>query len=174
MPHDFDYQTVQLAESVSAADTTEDPERATLGPDSDEVWDVLDIYLEGHVGFSGTATDQEVGEYSVQVATGIGRMFAGPISADTPGLVSQYTEDSPRVLWARAGQASQPVEDETNGTGAGGQDDRWSQHLRFDEGDLRIAFPGDIQYGVSGSTSANTIDIHATMAVHYRPSPRHQ
>jgi len=171
MPHDFDYTTQTAEVRVGDTATEEIPAYLEQGPDADEVWDILDIYVNIEAVMAESPDDFSRAICFWQLSTNEELIV-------TEGNVDQHgTRDSSRILYAVEGSASAQVLDESNGLGAGGQKFRDQEHLRFDVGDLRIAFPGELQLGATidndlGGGVAG-LQTRATMSIHYRPSPRH-
>jgi hypothetical protein len=175
MPHNYDYATLAIGESVSDTDVTEDAQLADLGPDSDEVWDVLDVYIQSALSYNGSATDMSSAYAWQQLHTGDSLLVgSGSDGTVTPGGNTQYQEQSDRIIRGWQLEALQPVEDESSGTGAGGLGAEYQEHLRFGEGDLRIEYPGTIDLGLAAETSGNTANVKTTVSVHYLSESRHR
>jgi hypothetical protein len=175
MTHNFDYATLAVGESVSDTDVTEDAQLADLGPDSDEVWDVLDVYIQSTCSFNGTATDSSSGFVWQQLHTGAGLLLgSGSDGSVNPGGNQQYQEQSDRIIRGWQMEALEPVEDESSGTGSGPLGAEFQQHLRFDAGSLRIEYPGTIDLGLAAETDGDTMNVKTTISVHYESESRHR
>jgi hypothetical protein len=172
MPHEFDYVVQTRERAVGDGATLEVPTYLELGPDSDEVWDILDIYVHVENMFDESPDDFTRAENWFQLSTN------EELILEEGNLDTHDRRESSRLLWAVEGGLSAQVLDESNGLGAVGQKFEKSQHLRFDRGDLRIAFPGEVQLAATidnnfGGGVAG-VQSRATMSIHYSPSPRHE
>lgn len=171
MVHEFDFVTER---SITEQGTTENQVdqlgEIEVGPDQDEVWDILDIYHSFRASAEGTVTDDQRMTIEHQLSVSENAMLLPASELDTAGARSE----SHRVLWASGGAVVAPIQDETNGLGHSGQQYQNAVHLRFDPGDMRISFPGNLALDLSWlNASTATFQSRQGVTVHYRSNPRH-
>jgi hypothetical protein len=95
----------------------------------------------------------------------------------SPDVENHGTQESHRILYLTEGSSSATVLDTSNGVGAGGDRFQDDGHLRFDRGDLRVAFPGSVEAQLSVANDlgggVSDLECRASIAIHYIPSDRH-
>lgn len=141
-----------------------------LGPDADELWDILQVVLDVRMSHNAAVTGQSppAADAVVQLGTNAERLVT---AAEAGAGFSQ--QSSPRVLAAAVIQALQATVESTTGAGSPGRIGHWQRRLTFEQGDLRIPFPGRIELAVSLDNGPSTdLELSATLGVHYLPESR--